>query len=167
MQVFLSASEDGSVRLFDTRNAHECGQRCHNQVVHMQQLVPPLSKSGRLSEVELYSIDRNPADKNYFVVSGGDLVCRLFDIRKLRGVSSSCGVPVQYFCPQTSIDKANSTNARFGTGHVTSVKFTKDGTHFAASYSKLHFFFFLFIFLSFFLIIFSLLFEEMRFTFLT
>jgi WD and tetratricopeptide repeat-containing protein 1 len=83
---FLSASEDGTVRYFDLRMKHHCGNRrqeCNNVIVDLRRRKKRrLGSSGfrayTSTRIELTAIAMNPRDPNQFVVGGGDPIVRYF-----------------------------------------------------------------------------------------
>ena len=86
--MFWAASEDGTVKQFDTRVKHVCESRaeCGNTLISLK------SKKGT---IELYrygvryfggmfilcSIAMNQRNSNYIAVAGGDPIVRLYDRR--------------------------------------------------------------------------------------
>jgi len=138
--VFLSASEDGTVRQFDLRVKHKCGAydiECDNVLVDLRRRRKRTwgGRSGTVSisaftstRVEVADIVINPRNVNQFVIGCGDPVVRVYDRRMLNPQ------PLQRFVP-AKIRDSSIFPFRY---HITGVAYNYDGTKILASYSGEH-----------------------------
>lgn len=142
--VFLSASEDSTVRFFDLRESHQCGSfdtRCQNVLVDLKKEDKRLYNGNGISittfstlHIEIYSLALNPVNSNYFVIGGNDPIVRLFDRRMLSTSSTNPNkaTPVHKWIPVDILTQSReNTNAHF----ITGLNWNHDGSRIAVSYS--------------------------------
>jgi len=112
--LFLSCSNDGTVRRFDLREASTAGKTL---VSHKKLQFNSMDKSG-----------------NFICVGASDPLVRIYDIRKLPEDISEYDLAVYAkYCPKPLVSLIDKKNSLFSKGHVTGVAF--NGSEIIASYS--------------------------------
>ncbi|KAK9766152.1 hypothetical protein K7432_004990 [Basidiobolus ranarum] len=119
--VFLSCSEDGTVRNFDLREPHECHSVCRsNLVVNFRPYL-----------IELNSIALNPIHPQYIAVGGGDPYVYLWDRRMVSPKTALDPRHQMEYCVKKF--KPNKSKS----DHVTAVKFSEsNGRELLGSWSN-------------------------------
>eukprot|EP00698_Gefionella_okellyi_P020936 TRINITY_DN6667_c1_g1_i1.p1 TRINITY_DN6667_c1_g1~~TRINITY_DN6667_c1_g1_i1.p1 ORF type:complete len:555 (-),score=87.61 TRINITY_DN6667_c1_g1_i1:9-1673(-) len=114
--VFMSCSEDGTVRRFDLRESHTCTGSCTASVLIDRRV----ESSGGVFSMALNKI------RPWQLITGGcDEYVRLYDIRRPT-------VPVKQFGPAMI---GHTLPRSQGPAHITGVAYNYDGTEILASYS--------------------------------
>jgi len=122
--VFLSVSEDSTVRLIDIRESHSCDSvSCERNIV--------VDLSSLRTAPEIYSIGYSDP---YFCIGGGDPLVRVYDKRLLKPGPNNNPDTVKKFAPAHLSKFANSSAIVLSfRGHITGVAFR--GNEILASYS--------------------------------
>jgi DDB1- and CUL4-associated factor 8 len=129
--IFFSASEDGTVRMFDIRTPFAESQRGRTSRSNYG-VVVDLRDSDET--IEIYSVS---ISGNLIAVAGGDPHVRIYDLRSLRDVSNAKNArPMKYLAPP-ALSKAASAAGRpnlwtSSRGHITGISFR--GKEVVASY---------------------------------
>ncbi|CAK9783723.1 unnamed protein product [Cutaneotrichosporon oleaginosum] len=122
--LFLSVSEDGTVRQHDLRRPHACREECP----------PPLFRAP--PQVDLYSLSVSPLTPHLFAVAGQTDCAYICDRRKPEHQTPSWGKHTrraeQVTCvrrlalPQAEWESVERRNAAFHERHITCVKMSAD-----------------------------------------
>ncbi|ORX76260.1 WD40 repeat-like protein [Basidiobolus meristosporus CBS 931.73] len=119
--VFLTCSEDGTVRNFDLRESHQCQSVCRtNLVVNFRPYL-----------IELNSITLNPIHPQYIAIGGGDPYVYLWDRRMVSAKTALDPRHQMEYCVKKF--KPNKSKS----DHVTAVKFSEsNGRELLGSWSN-------------------------------
>jgi WD and tetratricopeptide repeats protein 1 len=122
--VFLSCSEDGTVRQIDLRQRHRCQSDCANVLVRLFD-----RSEGRI--IGINSLSLNPQQPEYFAIAARDTPVRIFDRRYLSPqANNSLADPVALLNPVVGAD-STVTPPEGATG----VAFSQNGQEVVATYS--------------------------------
>lgn len=121
--VFLTCSEDGTVRQHDLRTTHVCGRRCP----------PPLVDYSR--SLEFYSLSLSKLRPELFVCAGTSPLAFLHDRRFGRAIDDEWGVPPQQRQLSQCVRKFTLPNCRETSKHITACKMSDDASDLLVSWS--------------------------------
>ncbi|KAL6067413.1 DDB1- and CUL4-associated factor 6 [Balamuthia mandrillaris] len=129
--VFLSCSEDGTIRRLDLRMSHSCtdATHCERSVeIDLRRGDCCSNRQGR--KIRVNSIAINNDNGHYLVVGGSDPICRLYDRRMISSNRSSSPnrATVAWFRPER-FEQSDQQG-----GHITGVAFSTDGSEVVATY---------------------------------
>ena len=130
--VFLSCSEDCTVRQHDLRAAHSCSaDSCSNVLVDLRGGVraPHGNDLVSSSRTRVLSISLHPEHPHILAVGGSDPVVRVYDRRQL----SASAEPTHRLVPSALADRWHGL--RSVPPHITGVSFGATGRRLLASYS--------------------------------
>ncbi|XP_045611608.2 WD and tetratricopeptide repeats protein 1 isoform X1 [Procambarus clarkii] len=156
--VFLSASEDGTVMLYDMRAPHTCNSQTNNVLINLR------CHTGRTAECKCITV--NPTRPEIIAVGASDPYIRIYDRRMIKLTSvpyppggmlqnqwersnyannqldaSSDNLPpgcVQYFVPGHLPDKLKEYYRRYRTLATTYLTYSADGTELLANLGGEH-----------------------------
>nr|XP_053648382.1 WD and tetratricopeptide repeats protein 1-like isoform X2 [Cherax quadricarinatus] len=156
--VFLSASEDGTVMLYDMRAPHTCNSQINNVLINLR------CHTGRTAECKCITV--NPTRPEILAVGASDPYIRIYDRRMIKLTSlpyppggmlqsqwertnyansqldaSSDNLPpgcVQYFVPGHLPDKLKEYYRRYRTLATTYLTYSADGTELLANLGGEH-----------------------------
>jgi len=121
--VFLTCSEDGTIRTYDRRVDHTCGVRgCKDNILVKSR------RSGLLLSWAISSIAMHPTSPHYLISGGVGSSVQLWDRRK--SFTSNSSDPVRIY--RSSDEPSTISNIE---AHITSVAFSQSGQELLASYS--------------------------------
>ncbi|KAH7105567.1 WD40 repeat-like protein [Auriculariales sp. MPI-PUGE-AT-0066] len=116
--IFMSVSEDGTVRQFDLRRPHKCGgDGCDNSIIEMN--------------FSLNALTTSPLCPQYLIVAGESPFGYLFDRRFLRGGTSTRGTALNTplivtECVARYGRNSRSQGERAGSEHITGARLSKE-----------------------------------------
>ncbi len=139
--VFYSCGEDGTVRFYDVREPHCCGEDLEDRTVRRFRFLSARGSSFCNSSVlvnlgynaPIHSIAINPIHPVHFVIGGEKGTLQCYDIRFLRS-----SVLHNYNSDSALVAKfeSDAEHDSFGSLGVTGVAYSNDGAEILASYSS-------------------------------